>query len=203
MDIAKSNWCGGNRMNMIKRSHFLLNTLNCIARTAYVEGAPITEEAVYNLSELIRCALAERDQIQTIRGEIDTVRNYLKLQKIRLNDHFEFQIAVSDSAADCRIPNMTLLPIVESIVMQGLTNDRECLRILICVKEVGKNIEIFIEDNRSYSKESQGYGEDDRYMVDRKLKRYFGNEYGVRTERKELGKGCVTAVSVPWRDKDD
>ena len=189
-------------MNMMKRSHFLLNTLNCIARTANGEGAPINEEAVYKLSVLIRCALAEKDQIQTIRGELAAVRNYLKLQKIRLKDHFDFQIVVPDSAEDCRIPNMTLLPIVESVVMQGLTNDRKCLCILICAKEMGKNLEIFIEDNVSYSKENQGYGEDDRYIIDKKLKLYFGNEYGVRTERKELGKGSITVVSVPWRDQD-
>lgn len=180
-------------MSVLKNSHFLLNTLNCIARTAYAEGARSTEEAIYSLSELVRSTLAETEQIQTIRGELEIVRMYLSLQKIRLKDYFGFQVDVLEQVMDQRIPNMTLLPIVEHAVTCGISNDDGMLRIRIYAKRLGRRIEIYVENNAGSGKENGS----DHYILDKKLKRTFGEEYGIRTARSEMGKGSVTVVAIP------
>ena len=94
--------------------HFLFNALNNI----YILIAHDPErarESLLGFSDLLRYQLyvseAERVPLQT---ELDQVRQFAALCKLRMEEDFRFELAVPELSTDRRVPPMLLLPLVEN-----------------------------------------------------------------------------------------
>ena len=65
--------------------HFLFNVLNTIGRLALLEGADKTQEMIYAFSDMMRYTLKkEKNNVVTLKEEMEHVQNYLSIQKMRL-----------------------------------------------------------------------------------------------------------------------
>ena len=131
--------------------HFLFNALNSIARTSLIEGATATEQLIYNLSSYLRYTVKNTSSTPTIAEEYDNLENYLNIQKARFGNRISYQIEVDPSLKECRIPSMTLQPLVENSLIHGLKNCTEHGIIRVNIEKYkgkGKNdIIISIYDN--------------------------------------------------------
>ena len=100
--------------------HFLFNSLNSIsALTATsAEGA---RRMCLRLAEFFRSSvrLGAEDWI-SIDEEIEMVRQYLDIEKVRCGDRLTARIRMDDGCGACRIPPLILQPLVENAVRHGV-----------------------------------------------------------------------------------
>ncbi|MEY8000904.1 histidine kinase [Clostridium sp. Mt-5] len=191
-------------MSLVVNPHFLFNTLNCIARVAYFENSHTTEKLIYCLSDLLRYNLKQDNQLHTIGAEINNIEKYLYIQKVRFKNRLEYHIDVAENIKSYRIPNMVILPIVENSLIHGITPKRDGGKLSIYAEQYNKEIVISIMDNgNGFSKESllniresknkSGLG---LRSTDERLKRYYGEKYGLEIVKSDYSGSTVT-ITIP------
>ncbi len=100
--------------------HFLFNSINLISRMAYMENAVQTSEMLESLGEFLRYNLDNFGKIVTIQKELENVRDYTTIQKIRFGDRIDFSILADDTVAEAKIPCLILQPLVENAIIHGV-----------------------------------------------------------------------------------
>ena len=85
--------------------HFLFNVLNTIGRLALLENAEKTQEMIYAFSDMMRYTLKkENTNIVTLKEEVEHVRNYLSIQKMRLGERLDYSIHIDEDAEEVMCP---------------------------------------------------------------------------------------------------
>jgi two-component system sensor histidine kinase AlgZ len=101
------------------RPHFLFNSMNTIA--SLIRSRPAeAERAVEDLSDLFRAALGRDAALSTLGAELDLMRQYLDIEKLRLGERLRVDMAVDDLPADLPIPALLLQPLVENAIYHGI-----------------------------------------------------------------------------------
>ncbi len=101
------------------RPHFLFNSMNMIA--ALIRRRPDSaEQAVQDLSELFRAALAEPRTMTTLGEEIDLAQRYLDIEKLRLGERLSVDVRLPDELRAVPVPALLLQPLVENAVYHGI-----------------------------------------------------------------------------------
>lgn len=101
------------------RPHFLFNTLNSIAELA--NGRPReAETAVEDLAALLRATLDNHDQPCALSQELEITRAYARIECQRLGERLRFEWDIPEQLLDCRIPPLSLQPLVENAVRHGI-----------------------------------------------------------------------------------
>jgi len=99
---------------------FLFNTLAQVERL-YELDPLLASRVLDELIAYLRAAMPRmRDTSSTVAQEIELVRAYLAIVRIRLDDRLDFHIDVPSAARDVRMPPMVLLPLVDHAVVHGL-----------------------------------------------------------------------------------
>ncbi|SDG44617.1 histidine kinase [Desulfosporosinus hippei] len=193
-------------MSLLINPHFLFNTLNSIARIAYFEKSHTTEELIYCLSDLLRYNLKQDDELHTIGAEIDNIEKYLYIQKIRFKNRLEYDIDIADNIKPYRIPNMIIQPVVENALIHGITPKRDGGKIKITAEKYKNDINISVMDNgNGFPKEVLQSLQDSENKLgigfrstDNRLKRYFGENYGLKIAKSDYSGSTVT-ISIPTK----
>ncbi|NBC22523.1 MAG: hypothetical protein GVY21_03510 [Gammaproteobacteria bacterium] len=132
--------------------HFLFNTLSNVA--SMIRSAPEQAEATVNdLTTLLRASLKRtRAPVATIGHELEVVRSYLEIQRIRMGERLRYAVSVADGLAETPLPPLLLQPLVENAVRHGIEPLEEGGRIdveiragkpgqvQICVRDTGRGI---------------------------------------------------------------
>jgi len=104
--------------------HFLFNTLNTLYGTALQEKADRTAEGVQMLGEMMRFMLHENHlDFIPMQKEINYLKNYIALQKLRIQASKDIAISDNIEAGNCnhRIAPMLLIPLVENAFKHGIS----------------------------------------------------------------------------------
>jgi two-component system, LytTR family, sensor kinase len=106
--------------------HFLFNTLNFF----YSEIRPLspkTADSVILLSDILRYSLASHktDDLVSVTGEIEYLKNYIQFQRNRFYDNFylALNIDVEEGISDRKIPSLMLITLVENCFKYADLND--------------------------------------------------------------------------------
>lgn len=178
--------------------HFLFNVLNTIGRLALIEHADKTQEMIYAFSDMMRYTLKkENTNVVTLREEIDHVKNYLAIQKMRMGDRLKYSIHIDESAEDVLCPFMTVQPFVENAINHAIepsaaggkitiTTEIEDSIVNLRIQDDGRGIEpekiekllegTYVPDPRENGR-STGVGINN---ANKRLKYYYGPEFGIR-----------------------
>lgn len=127
--------------------HFLFNTINAGVQLSMIEGAEKTSEFLECMSRLFRYNIKQLDKAVDLAQEIDNVRDYYELLKVRFGSLilFEFHIEVDDLSYP--MPPLILQPIVENAYLHGLSKKEEGGKISIKVTKDKDFAYVTIEDN--------------------------------------------------------
>ncbi|WP_298539558.1 sensor histidine kinase [uncultured Aquimarina sp.] len=103
--------------------HFLFNTLNNLY-SLIIKKSDDAEDALIRLSDLMRYMLYEANvpRVQ-LSKEIDYLRNYIDLEKLRLNNTNTIHFTTSMNK-DSEIAPFILMPFVENAFKHGISNDK-------------------------------------------------------------------------------
>ncbi len=127
--------------------HFLFNTLNSIS--ALIHISPEKADAmVQKLANLFRYSLQSgKNRFVSLRNELEIVRQYLEIEKIRFAERLRFKIEFEPECETASIPPLLLQTLVENSIKHGVSPMIEGGEIFIKAKLKNNNIEILIEDN--------------------------------------------------------
>jgi len=130
--------------------HFLFNTINVIAKLAFLEGAAETEAMTYALADLMRYSLrssSDTNGLVTIRDEIEHARQYLLIQKTRYRDRLQLNFEIDEMALDMGVPPLSIQPIIENAFVHGLEPSERPGQLLLSVQRAREYVVISVQDN--------------------------------------------------------
>lgn len=119
---AKINEIRLNHLKSQLNPHFIFNALNSV-RALVDEDPRKAKTAITLISNMLRFSLM-MDKKQTIdfADELNTVRDYLELEKIRFEERLQVIYQIEAAAYGYKIPPMMLQTIVENAIKHGISN---------------------------------------------------------------------------------
>ena len=126
--------------------HFLFNALNTLYGTALMEGSDKTAQGIQKLGDMMRFMLQENTMdFIGMDKEIEYLRNYISLQRLRIQSSTEISIEddLSDECYCNRIAPMLLIPLVENAFKHGVSlTERSWIKIKLVCDEQHVNFEV-------------------------------------------------------------
>ncbi|MBT2755666.1 sensor histidine kinase [Mesobacillus foraminis] len=104
--------------------HFLYNSLETIIWMAEAKKGQEVIEITKALSYFFRITLSKGKDFILLEDEINHVRNYLIIQKMRYQDILDVNFHLNDDILKYKIIKLTLQPIIENAIYHGIKNKR-------------------------------------------------------------------------------
>jgi len=129
--------------------HFFFNSLSAIQSIIYRDDKELAIKYFGNLSNLVRTSLDDsRRPHKTLKEELAFVENYLKIQKYRFVNRFDYQINIAPTVDDSiLIPPMLVQTFAENAVKHGLEPLKSGGCLQINVENIENDIQITLTDN--------------------------------------------------------
>ena len=153
--------------------HFLYNTLDSIIYMIDKGESRKAEQMIVALSKFFRISISRGKNIIPLKDEIEHVRNYLLIQKIRFGDQFNYTINVSSGLEGYYCMKLILQPIVENAIEHGLNDAQSGGRIDIKAYIDGEFIVLEVTDN-GYGISSEKLKEIEKSFQDKNIHRGVG-----------------------------
>lgn len=171
--------------------HFLYNTLDSIIWMA--EGKKCDEVVMMtsSLAKLFRLSISKGEEIITIRNEIEHIKSYLTIQKMRYRDKLDFEIEVDENIMKYKTLKILLQPLVENAIYHGIKNKigTGVIRITgrmevnsILLQVIDNGVGMSSEEVRNILKAATGSESGSGVgvrNVNERIKIYFGENYGL------------------------
>lgn len=128
--------------------HFLFNTLNSLYSLALIKSEE-TPGAILKLSSIMRYVVSESSRESVaLDKEIEYIRNYIALQRLRMDDTTNFSFDVIGTPSGKAISPLLLIPFIENAFKYGLNPETESI-ITICITISGNHLELFVYNKKS------------------------------------------------------
>lgn len=181
--------------------HFLYNTLATINWMAADNESRKISLMVENLAIFYRLALNKGKEILKIADEINHVKAYLEIQKIRLEDKIDIAYDIDPAILPLATLKLILQPFVENSILHGAEHKKGSTHIHIkgYIAEGSVVFEI-IDDGVGMATSPAnpfvnhgGYG---IHNVHEKIQLQYGHRYGVKLYSKP-GEGTRVVICIP------
>jgi tetratricopeptide (TPR) repeat protein len=130
--------------------HFIFNSLASIQNSIINEDPMKASKYLARFSKLVRNILdSSTAETITLENEINTIENYLTLQKIRYPEMINFKVSVDDGldVEATLIPPMLAQPFIENAIEHGLKSKETAGMIEVRFLLQNQNLVLEIEDN--------------------------------------------------------
>lgn len=205
--------------------HFLYNTLESIRGEALIAGLDGVADMTEALAKFFRYTITNIENLVTVQDELDNCETYFLIQKYRFGDrlqlHIDYDAEDWEDIMNCKIPKLTLQPILENSIIHGTelkvetgnlriqfgrTQDR--LLIRISDDGVGMDEETLTKLNRKLGRDGDEliHGEERKggialANVNSRIHLIFGEEYGLHVYSVPQ-KGTDVEITIPFQ-KDE
>lgn len=199
--------------------HFLYNTLENIVWMSNDAGRPDIGRTAASLGRMYRLSISGGQVIVPMEHEIEHLMAYVKIQKNRYKDEFEFDLRTDmRQIHELFSLKIILQPVVENSFLYGMAGLKHPMTIHLTVKEKGQWVMIKVKDNgrgmdREKLKEIRdqirfgkaGKEEDEKnrrssgiglHSVESRIKLYFGVDRAVSIYSKKDA-GTLTVIRIP------
>ena len=200
--------------------HFLYNSLDTIIWLGEREECEKVVQMTAALARYFRLSLSKGKEVITIYEEVEHVKHYLQIQKIRYASKLTYTIEVSPDIFDEMIVKIVLQPLVENALYHGIKDLEEGGYIRVLGFREGNNIILEVYDNgkgmsreqiknilKAPSSTSITKGGVAIKNVHERIQVYFGQDYGLSYES-EYGKWTKVRITIPvieigeWDEKN-
>lgn len=116
--------------------HFLFNSLSILSSLVRV-NPDLAEQFIDQLSRSYRYILEQKEQsLVSLRTELEFIRSYVFLLKIRFENKFDLDIQLDETALDrFKIAPLTLQLLIENAVKHNRMSAAEPLRIIVSIAD--------------------------------------------------------------------
>jgi signal transduction histidine kinase len=182
--------------------HFLFNTLNSISTLVLLKQTERANSMLSRLSSFLRYSLVgDPTQLVTLAQEVEALRLYLDIERMRFEERLRFSVNVDPRAAQGQIPSLLLQPLVENAVKYAVTPMEEGAEIALDARVVGDRLIVSLADtgpglNDAPPKPNSSSGVGLANIRDR-LAQAYGSDH-----RFELGPnqphGVIVTIDIPY-----
>lgn len=158
------------------RPHFLFNSMNTIASLTRSDPRQ-AEEAVEDLSDLLRANLGGPSNRTSLKAELETAAIYQRIEKLRLGDRLSVRWNVAELPMRARIPSLTIQPLLENAIYHGIELLPEGGEVVVDGKQNDGEISIAISNPTAPGKHSS---KDGNQMAMSNIRQRFELAYGSR-----------------------
>ena len=185
--------------------HFLYNTLDTIIWMAEFEDNEKVISITKSLANYFRLSLSNGHEKIPLKDEIMHTKEYLFIQKQRYEDKLSYFFNIEDkSLLSIEVPKIIIQPIVENSIYHGIKNLSGNGIITIDVYRQNSTVNILVKDNGiGFEKAKQfkksktgGVGIQN---VDKRIKFYYGKNYGVFINKDNKTEGAEVIIKIPFK----
>ena len=185
--------------------HFLYNTLDTIIWMAEFEDNEKVISITKSLANYFRLSLSNGHEKIPLKDEIMHTKEYLFIQKQRYEDKLSYFFNIEDeSLLSIEVPKIIIQPIVENSIYHGIKNLSGNGIITIDVYRQNSTLNISVKDNGiGFEKAKQfkksktgGVGFQN---VDKRIKFYYGKNYGVFINKDNKTEGAEVIIKIPFK----
>lgn len=183
--------------------HFLYNTLEGIRGAAITAKLDNVANMTETLATFFRYNISNMDQLVTLEDELENIQCYYMLQQYRFGERIHLSVNCAEEDREllykCRLPKITLQPIVENAIIHGIEQKMDrgniqiklvssAQRLIITVSDDGLGIDEarLKELNKklgtafyTYVEPSEEAGGIAIVNVNNRIQLLFGEEYGI------------------------
>lgn len=203
--------------------HFLYNSLECIRGQAILNDVPEIAEITLALSKFFRYSINTKSDLVTLREELDSIDNYMKIQQFRFKDSFSLKIEYDNNDPDLLeaiLPKLTFQPIIENAINHGFRHTVSNAIIHLSIIRTKKHLNITISDNgqgmdaTTLMKLNQIIMSENNnnltlksksdnngiamYNVNKRIRLIFGDEYGIHFSS-VMNIGTDVEIQIPFQ----
>ena len=206
--------------------HFLYNTLESIRSEAILAGLDSVADMTESLATFFRYTISKVENLVSLEEELQNCETYFHIQKYRFGDRLNLSVQCAPEDVDdifrCRIPKLTMQPILENSIIHGtelkigtghliIHLSRSEKRLLIRVSDdgLGMDEEVLKSINEKLGKSSFSIANTDQEVkggyalvnVNNRIRLLFGDEYGLHIFSVP-GVGTDVEISLPAISSD-
>src|SRR5262245_19136281 len=191
-------------LKMQLHPHFLFNTLHSISALIYKDPTA-AEKMIARLGDFLRLTLENAGaQEISLQQEIEFLKCYLEIERIRFADRLTVQMNIEPQALDARLPNLILQPIVENAIRHGIAPRTSPGRIEIEARRSNGTLQVQVTDNgpglpsdsNSGTIVKEGVG---LANTQARLKQLYGDDH--RLDLANVASGGLTVIlEIPFRE---
>lgn len=194
--------------------HNIMETIMGLATAGMNDEIIVVSEC---MSDMLRYN-THFENVTTLREEVEQIKNYVSMLKIRFRNRFEVFYDIDEKCMDCRMVKFTLQPLVENAVSHGLSQTYRGGMLRVRVIREEEKISILIFDNgtgipedklEELKRRMQETAERPLDYIDQyknlgvlnvhlRLKMYYGEEYSMELFSK-TGKGTCFSIKIPYQ----
>ena len=128
--------------------HFLFNTLNSVSALIRLKDHDNALRMLIGLSDLLRAAVDQpKDQLVALTAELDFVRRYVDLQRVRFADRLDVRYDVADDCTGLAVPTFLLQPLVENALRHGAAPRPGMCHVEIGAKADSGRLRLWVTDD--------------------------------------------------------
>lgn len=189
--------------------HFLYNTLDTVYWMDKIDGNDKAANLVADLADFFRLSLNKGEDITTVHNEVEHVRKYLEIQKVRMEGKFDYEIICrQNELLEYRVIKFILQPFAENALLHGFDNISWKGKITIEVLREKDNILFYIIDNgkgmpksemeelncmEKWENDNHGYAIQN---VKARIRIYAGEQFGVQFDQSDTN-GVRVRICFP------
>jgi sensor histidine kinase YesM len=182
--------------------HFLFNGLNML--NPLIRKSPERAQAfVTELSDFLLYSLRYgKKELVTVRDELDHITNYLAIEGERLGERLRVDLKVDESARQCSILPLTLLPLVENALKHGIGQSLQGGTLSITIKKGTDYLSVEMEN--PYEKpdrpvKGEGLGLE---TLKKRMKVYYGSSANVTVNKDETTFHVKLLIPLQWEAEE-
>lgn len=189
--------------------HFLYNTLETMSSIAQLQGCMEVSALCESLANIFRYTLDLR-AFSTLEKELIHLKNYIYVMDVRMHGAIRYDFEADEALLACRLPRLTLQPLVENAIMHGVRGVKHEKIIRVRAVRDDGNLIITVEDNgagmdagpinarleadaRTELEKGHSIG---LVNVNARIKMTYGDGFGVSV-KSEPGQGTAVIVRLP------
>jgi signal transduction histidine kinase len=192
-------------LKMQLHPHFLFNTLNSISALQLTDSEAANRMTA-RLGDFLRMTLDNAGaQEVPLRQEMEFLRCYLEIERIRFQDRMRVTMEIESEALDARVPNLILQPIVENAIKYAVLLQSGSGHIQIRARRVNGSLRMQVEDDgvglqlpRDGNRATRGgVG---LTNTEARLKQLYGGEHRFELANAPSG-GLLVTIEIPVKDE--
>lgn len=163
--------------------HFLYNTLESIRSEAMLAGLEGVADMTESLATFFRYTITKAESLVSVEEELQNCETYFSIQQYRFGSRLQLSIQCAPEERDeiyrCRIPKLTMQPILENSIIHGVELKVGAGHLTIHLAETGSRLLIRISDD--------GLGMDEEKLI---------------SINNKLGRGSLSLMNAEQELKD-
>lgn len=193
--------------------HFLFNALESIHMRAELGDTTTVAQITLALSKLLRSTLGNKRALITLREELESVKDYMLVVQLNYKERLLVHIDIPENLSDLQVLRFIIQPILENAVKHGVETHTAVTTIWLRAEIEEKNLYLIVENDGpsiaperlerlQYAlehNESNWYGGIGMMNVHKRLKIFYGENYGISIQSR-YPHGLIVKLKLPVQE---